>query len=322
VAEFRTISPLLSAPEHGGVRADVVPIAKERVQAFSDMIFGDFREAAHLWEQQVAFGPQGVTYNMHLLARSELGEHDVAAARATMLDPSELGGVNAHNGEYDIVAARMLLRIATEDWRGVLDQEQAVDRVAGVYPGIRTIAPSTTTPLLAYAHARLGDFKNASSLIARTPGDCHLCIGFRARIAELERQVARADWWFARANAQQPSIPFAYSDWGAALLARGKLDDAIAQFALAHQKGPHFADPLERWGEALMLKNRSDLALAKFEEADKYAPNWGRLHFKWGEALLWSGDKAGAQKQFVIATHLDLSAADKTTLARVRAMHG
>jgi tetratricopeptide (TPR) repeat protein len=91
------------------------------------------------------------------------------------------------------------------------------------------------------------------------------------------------------------------------LLAQGDFDGAIAKFTLANQKGPHFADPLEMWGEALIAKNRSDLALAKFADANKYAPNWGRLHLKWGEALLWSGDKAGANKQFAVARALYLT---------------
>ena len=86
-----------------------------------------------------------------------------------------------------------------------------------------------------------------------------------------------------------------------------------------NQKGPHFADPLEMWGEALIAKNRSDLALAKFEEAAKYAPNWGRLHLKWGEALWWSGDKPSARRQFAIAVHLALSAAERAELARIAA---
>ncbi len=50
-----------------------------------------------------------------------------------------------------------------------------------------------------------------------------------------------------------------------------------------------------------MKQNRSDLALEKFEGANEDAPNWGRLHLKWGEALAYTGDKAGAQKQFDIA---------------------
>jgi tetratricopeptide (TPR) repeat protein len=100
------------------------------------------------------------------------------------------------------------------------------------------------------------------------------------------------------------------------LLRQGHLDNAIARFSIASTKGPHFADPLEMWGEALILKNRSDLALSKFEEADRYAPNWGRLHLKWGEALIYAGKKAEARKQLAVAAGLDLSAVDKTSLAK------
>jgi tetratricopeptide (TPR) repeat protein len=73
------------------------------------------------------------------------------------------------------------------------------------------------------------------------------------------------------------------------------------------------------WGEALMLKNRSDLALAKFEEAHKYTPNWGRLHLKWGESLIYTGHKEEAHKQLEIASRLDLSQSDRSTLAKLRA---
>jgi hypothetical protein len=52
------------------------------------------------------------------------------------------------------------------------------------------------------------------------------------------------------------------------------------------------------------------------------ASNLGRLHLKWREALLWSGKPDDSKKQFVIATHLDLSAADKAALTRVSGMHG
>ena len=94
------------------------------------------------------------------------------------------------------------------------------------------------------------------------------------------------------------------------------------KFQIANEKGPHFADPLEMWGEVLMAMNRSDLALAKFAEADKYAPNWGRLHLKWGEALFYMGEKDEAQKHFILAGSLDLSASDKSELTKVSAWHG
>ncbi len=321
--DFRSIVPMLSAASHGDIRANVVPIAEKRLQSFIDLNLGAFHEAVPLWEAEIAFGPQGVNYNMHAnLARAELGEHDLSAARATMAEFAELGGINPHNGSLDIVTARMMIGIEAQDWPAVLAEYRAAGPLSARYPGLRTIAPSTEFPLLAYADARLGDFKAADTLIARTPAGCYRCLIFRARIDELRGQPARAEWWFVRAVNAAPSIPFAYSEWGAMLLAKGNADGAIVKFKAANGKGPHFADPLEMWGEALIAMNRLDLALAKFEEAAKDAPNWGRLHLKWGEALLWAGDKGGATKQFAIAAHLDLSATDKAALARVSAMPG
>ncbi len=172
-------------------------------------------------------------------------------------------------------------------------------------------------PLALYARALAGqgDFKGANAAIAGTPADCDTCLRMRGQIAALEKQWGRADFWFARAVAHAPSVPFADSDWGMALLARGDLSGAIAKFESAHAKGPHFADPLEGWGEALMARNRSDLALVKFEEANRYAPNWGRLHLKWGEALVYAGKQAAAKAQFDAASRLDLSAQDRLALA-------
>jgi tetratricopeptide (TPR) repeat protein len=146
-------------------------------------------------------------------------------------------------------------------------------------------------PFLALAKAKLGDTVGAEVVIAATPADCYACIRIRGNIGAIESNWGQADYWFARAVQQAPSIPFAYADWGEMLLKKGDPDAAIAKFTLANKKGPKFADPLEGWGEALMRKDRSDLAPAKFEEANKYIPNRGRLHLMWGEALGYAGRK-------------------------------
>jgi tetratricopeptide (TPR) repeat protein len=203
-----------------------------------------------------------------------------------------------------------------QNWAGVLSDADAFAPVLQKYPGLRSVLPTETVPLTAYAEARLGKIADAEKQIAAMPADCYDCLIARARIAELEGQHGRADYWFARAIDGQKSIPRAYAFWGEALLERSNPDGAIAKFTLANQKGPKFADPFEGWGEALMKKNRSDLALAKFEEAEKYAPNWGRLHLKWGEALFYTRHKDEAQKQFALAAGLDLSSADKAELVR------
>jgi tetratricopeptide (TPR) repeat protein len=173
-----------------------------------------------------------------------------------------------------------------------------------------------TLPLVALAQAKTGDIKAAWITIGKLPLDCYLCLRVRGQIAAAAGDTKVAEGWFACAVAFAPSIPFACTEWGTTLLAKGDPDGAIAKFKAANEKGPHFADPLEMWGEALMEKNRSDLALAKFSEANKYAPNWGRLHLKWGEALFYAGQKDEAKKQFALAATLDLTPSEKIELAK------
>jgi tetratricopeptide (TPR) repeat protein len=205
------------------------------------------------------------------------------------------------------------------DWRVAATDARAYAAALKAYrPLSATLnsleAKTLAVPLLAEALARSGDLVGAWTAIDETPGDCYACIRTRGVIAAAARERGRADYWFARAVAAAPSVPFAYADWGQALLARGKPDDAITQFTIANRKGPHFADPLEGWGEALMAKNQSHLALAKFAEAEKYAPNWGRLHLKWGEALVYAGKRDEAKAQFARAAQLDLTPSEKAEL--------
>jgi hypothetical protein len=40
------------------------------------------------------------------------------------------------------------------------------------------------------------------------------------------------------------------------------------------------------------------------------------LHLKWGEALYWTGKKDEAGRQYALAVGLDLTAAEKSELAR------
>jgi tetratricopeptide (TPR) repeat protein len=212
-----------------------------------------------------------------------------------------------------------------QDWRASIaraDDAIALDRKfqaeTNGWINARLALRTAVMPFLAYAYAVQGKFDAADDIFKSLPLDCDLCLRYRGKVEALRKNWSEAVRWFAVVAARSPSIPFADTDWGEMLLKKGDYDGAIAKFESARAKGPHFADPLEMWGEALMEESRSDLALAKFEEANKYAPNWGRLHLEWGKALFWSGDKAGAQRQFAIAAHLDLSAADKAALTILR----
>jgi tetratricopeptide (TPR) repeat protein len=216
-----------------------------------------------------------------------------------------------------------------EDWTAVLEQQREVERafsVAGLTNGIDgnafvVIRARRIWPASAYASAAIGNFAAAHTLVDKTPRDCYFCVRMRGRIDAVGKNWNGATYWFTEAARQGPSLPSAYAEWGAMLLAKGDYVAAIEKFREANLKGPHFADPLEMWGEALIAKNRADLALPKFEEANKYAPNWGRLHLKWGEAQWWSGNNELARKQFAVAAGLDLSVSEKSELARMRA-HG
>ena len=229
------------------------------------------------------------------------------------------------DGSADPALSCEMAHYAAGDWHGVVEDRSrfeagVADAVKRLEVGVILEESRVSRALFAGALAHLGRFADAEAAIARTPLDCDSCLRVRGEIRALERQWPATDYWYAAAVRHAPSIPLGNSEWGNALLQRGDYDAAVAEFREANLKAPHFADPLEMWGEALIAKNRSDLALAKFAEANKYAPNWGRLHLKWSEALLWSGDKAGAAKQFAIAAGLDLSAPDKAQL--VRMTHG
>jgi tetratricopeptide (TPR) repeat protein len=256
-------------------------------------------------------------------ALDQASQHDWRAARSTWSDivaPMDpIGAVQYHPFEVN-------LSYAMNDWSAVTRQSGAFETflksIESTPPFTKAFASFTLSrrvwPYTAAAMAHNGDMPGALALIGKTPLDCDVCVRMRGNIAAMNHDWAGAAHWFAMVSARTPSIPFADTDWGAMLLAKGDYDGAIAKFDAANKISPHFADPLEMWGEALMAKNRSDLALAKFAEADKYAPNWGRLHLKWGEALMYSGNKDAARAQLAIADRLDLTAAEHAERLRFR----
>ena len=305
LAAFRTLSRLLQANSADGVNPAMLPGIRLNMATQIAMITGGFGEAARHARERAELQMVGAGIAVDYIA----AQSDVLWAFAKQHDPS---AVRAYMRELGISKLRdsinaPLTYAAMGDWDAViaLVNERGMD----------TLQPESA-PALAQAMIHRGDIKGAEALIEKTPSDCDGCLLARAQFAEMRGQQGRADYWFARDVERTPSIPFANFEWGKVMLARGKPDDAIAQFTIANKKGPHFADPLEYWGEALMAKNQSHRALAKFAEAEKYAPNWGRLHLKWGEALAYSGDKTEAAKHFSRAAQLDLTPSERSELAR------
>jgi predicted Zn-dependent protease len=300
--------------------AAVVPKFRLDTDLFIAFLLGDYAGAVSLGRAGVEAADDRGNEVTHETFRDAVAEslalqHDGFGARAYF---AEMPGPEQPSYVLFRAIAHLRMNAELEDWQAVTVSQAAVEEARGAV-GNRAggAAIDQLLPFIAFAKAKRGDIGGGEYLIGATPADCNICLRIRAKIAELRGQHARADWWFARAVHGAPSIPFAQSEWGQALLARGKPDEAITQFTIASKKSPHFADPLEGWGEALITKNQSHKALEKFAEAEKYAPNWGRLHLKWGEALAYSGKKDEAAKQFARATQLDLTPSEKSELARM-----
>jgi hypothetical protein len=302
--------------------------------AFLENLTGANGDAARLWlavEKEIDDqGSQDITglENMRVLSPALAAtafalNHDPAAARAaanTQRDDNSL--LTADADDAFVALPHYWIAAQAGNWSAALADSRAAEAWLAsnkpARPLMGLLQQVWIHPLEALALVQTGDAAAAEPLIETTPLDCYLCLRVRGQIATLRGERQAADRWFAAAARQAPSPPFAYAEWGTALLQHGKPDAAIEKFKLANQKGPHFADPLEGWGEALIAKNQSHLALAKFAEAEKYAPNWGRLHLKWGEALVYAGKKDEAKKQFSRAAGLDLTPSEKSELLRRR----
>ncbi|HUB84531.1 MAG TPA: hypothetical protein VL971_02480 [Rhizomicrobium sp.] len=319
LGDLRQQVTLLDAGNAGGADETTVRLYRQLAFESEAFLLGDYLAAQANNVVAPDVGADAVAGNA---AQNAVLMHDGAMADRYLrelkdMPPSLVDDANLDNDMG-------LERLELEDWQDAVvqfDKASAVfraldARTRGWLAAKPQIAVSVA-PYESYAEARLGDFAKADAILAATPLDCDTCVLARGRVAAVRHNWVAAAHWFAVVSARSPDIPFADTDWGAMLLAKGDLDGAIAKFASANRRGPHFADPLEMWGEALIRKNRSDLALAKFAEANKYAPNWGRLHLKWGEALSWSGDKDGARKQFAAAAGLDLRPSEKSELTRM-----
>ncbi|HEX3672647.1 MAG TPA: hypothetical protein VHU87_00095 [Rhizomicrobium sp.] len=291
---------------------------------------GDFAPAVAQYDEQLSEADfVGSHWTAAYLKAVDLAKlHNTGASRRALGSYTDAGlfaraAVGAGWNQTNLDLPQFQRFAALGDWADARkDIEQTITTPAASDSEARLQLRSSVWPLVALARAKTGDAGAAWAAIGKTSLDCYLCLRVRGQIAGVQRNWSGAAYWFARAVAQAPSIPFAYTDWGAMLLVKGDPAGAIAKFTIANHKGPHFADPLQMWGEALIRENRSDLALAKFAEADKYAPQWGRLHLKWGEALWWSGRKDEARKQYAVAAGLDLAPSDRSELANAEARRG
>jgi tetratricopeptide (TPR) repeat protein len=308
-----------------GHRADLAPLMLKESQV-SYVQGGE--ELLGAWHDSIGHDEIMAQYTMldfdqtipPLIAMDYAQIYDVKAARAIMKGLPQWDDKKT-TAAFAIMAAELpqfTTYAADEDWAGATRDLAGVDAYTLPLGTVNDIRHSLIWPWLAYSEARAGNLQAGQRLVALTPLDCNLCLRMRGRIAELAGNRPLAAGWYAKANTDAPSYPFALTDWGAMLLHHGDPADAIAKFREANRRVPRFADALELWGEALIADNRSDLAAAKFAEAALYAPKWGRLHLQWGEALLWLGRRDDARAQFDLAAALELTPSDRAILVRLR----
>ena len=298
-------------------------------RAWLEFIRPDYSASAAVWLKTAR--DDGLNFTVlgpAMAATAYALDHDLVAARQAM---APLQGRDETSYMWNVAKGAFTalpdywMAAEAGDWPAALADARAVDAWLESNKAMRPIFGLLQTvwihPLEALAFARSGDHAAAQALIATTPVDCYLCLRVRGLIAAEAHDWPGAERWFAEAARQGPSLPFAFTDWGRMLLAKGDVDGAIAKLQIGHEKGPHFADPLEVWGEALASKGDFAGAAAKFAEADKYAPRWGRNHLRWGQALARLGRRDEAKAQWRTAAGMDLSTADRAELTKAQA-HG
>ncbi|HEX4096116.1 MAG TPA: hypothetical protein VHX64_05265 [Caulobacteraceae bacterium] len=198
--------------------------------------------------------------------------HDLAQARQTV---AGVAGVS-NDPPRNLAFAKAVAGYYAGDWRAVIDNGALLEAAADD-PYVFAWQSVQVRPLRAIAMARLGDTAGADALVSQTPVDCDLCARARGQIAAIEHNWSAVDYWYGLVARRSPSIPFADTNWGAALLAKGDVGGAIGRFRQANTISPHFADPLKGWGDGLARQGRWSDALARYDEALRYAPAWREL---------------------------------------------
>jgi protein O-mannosyl-transferase len=116
-------------------------------------------------------------------------------------------------------------------------------------------------------------------------------------------------WWDTLAK--NPDAWVAHSNLGVALAARGRIQEAMAQYEAALQANPNYAEAHYNLGLALMQSGKINEAMAQYEQALQADPNDAEAHYNLGVALMQSGriNEAIAQYEQALQTNPDYTQA-------------
>lgn len=318
---FRGASEVIA--QGRALRREVQPgraeYALHGMEADRARLIGDYRGA--IAANRLALAQPTVKSNKRGTIFEIIGDHarlhDGAAARRTIAGEA---GPEATGGIVGLTPVLLTPEVAAAWATG---DHPALSRLLEQRPEMLRAQDEggfgTIRALLAAAQARSGRVADAAATIRPTPLDCDPCLRARGLIAQLAGNAAVADRWFGETVRRTPSLPLSHGDWAEVLLMRGEAGRAIEQARLAARKGPRWADPLKLWGDALMRQGQAEAAADRYEAAAERAPRWGALHIAWGQALWRAGEREAARARFRAAAGMDLSAADRARLRRIRA---
>jgi len=132
---------------------------------------------------------------------------------------------------------------------------------------------------------------------------------YRARVQTSYWRNSESLWTHTLASTSDNFI--AHNNLGNALLQKGKVDDAIAQFQQALQINPHNAEAAHNnFGNALLQKGHVDEAITQFQQALQINPDDANAHNNLGGALLQKGKVDEAITQFQQALQINPDDAD------------
>lgn len=251
--------------------------------------------------------------------------HDVSGARrvadlrpdtyfATILEQS--GGLNQPDYDAAIVLGDYREAVArARDTLAVIDKQPESPEMTRIGRE-RHLLPS-----LAIALALGGRLPEAASIAAALPHDCFNCKQARMIVAGVSGDLPLASRLERELVAEVPR-PFTPTAMSQIYFRAGRYADALAAADRAVKAGPHYADAHKARGDALRRRGRIDEALDEYATAEKTAPRWGRLQIDWALAAWRKGDRAGARDHLRKAATMDLGSIDRAVLVGLRQVAG
>jgi Tfp pilus assembly protein PilF len=170
---------------------------------------------------------------------------------------------------------------------------------------------------------------NASFAFALLAGGAMLLAWSRARVAAIVGGIvtlgalATATWkqtlvWhdsdvlWARVLEVEPDSPYGHNNYGNALMAQGRVVDALAHYQEAVRLRPRYENALAlaNLGVALAATGRTDDAISAYQRAIAADSTRDDAEGNWGVAVMGQGDLAGAIAHFTRALAINPENAD------------